>query len=119
MAEPTSTTTGVGLLGLLTVIAGPLAGPYVYVLFGAVLGAFTALAAQPSVSLLRDSLFLLRVACTAMLFTAPLSLIITHYVQLPFEFVTGIAAYLIGWKWDAISGMAWAALKNKPNGGKV
>ena len=42
MAEPTSSSTA-GLLYLFVILLGPLFGPYVYVLFGATLGAATAL----------------------------------------------------------------------------
>jgi len=112
MTEPTSVAPSVGLLGLIVMLAGPVAGPYVYVLFGAVLGAFTALSARKSgQTIVRDAQFLLRVACTALLFTAPATHLIVNYIQLPMEFVTGIAAYLIGWKWDTLSGLAWPAIK--------
>lgn len=118
MAEPTTSTSGVGLLSLLVILAGPIAGPYVYVLFGAVLGAFTALSAQrESGAIVRDGLFLLRVTCTALMFTAPVTLLITTHIQLPIEFVTGIAAYMIGWKWDALSSLLWPWLKAKLAGG--
>lgn len=108
MAEPTVSATGVGLLGLFVLMAGPVFGPYVYVVFGAVLGAFTALSAKHRADTwLIDALFLLRVTFTAMLFTAPLTLLIVKYLQLPLEFGTGAAAYVIGWKWDALSRFAW------------
>lgn len=108
MAEPTVSATGVGLLGLFVIMAGPVFGPYVYVVFGAVLGAFTALSARHRADIwLVDALFLLRVTFTAMLFTTPLTLLIVKYFQLPLEFATGAAAYAIGWKWDALSNFAW------------
>jgi len=112
MTEPTAVAPSVGLLGLIVMLAGPVAGPYVYVLFGAVLGAFTALSARKSgQTIVHDGLFLLRVAFTALLFTAPATHIVVYYIQLPIEFVTGIAAYLIGWKWDTLSGLAWPAIR--------
>lgn len=114
MVDQTSVAPSVGLLGLLVMLVGPVAGPYVYVLFGAVLGAFTALSARKAdADTLRDTLFLLRVACTALLFTAPTTKLIVNYLQLPLEFVTGIAAYLIGWKWDTLSAMAWSLTRAK------
>lgn len=106
--EPTTSSTGVGLLGLFIILAGPVFGPYVYVVFGSVLGAFTALSARKSgATWVIDALFLLRVTFTALLFAAPLTLLIVKYLQLPLEFAMGGAAYLIGWKWDALSRMAW------------
>lgn len=114
MVDQTSVAPSVGLLSLLVMLVGPVAGPYVYVLFGAVLGAFTALSARKTSSAaLRDAMFLLRVACTALLFTAPTTMLVVKYVQLPLEFVTGIAAYLIGWKWDTLSAMAWSMTRAK------
>ena len=119
MPEPTSAAPSVGLLGLIVMLAGPVAGPYVYVLFGAVLGAFTALSARKNGdTFMRDGLFLLRVACTALLFTAPATHLIVNYIQMPLEFVTGIAAYLIGWKWDTLSGQAWPLIRARLLGDK-
>ena len=101
MADPINTTAGVGLLGLAVIVAGPTLGPLGYVLFGATLGAFTALSASETErSNWRDAGFVLRVGLIATLFTAPAASWLAAKTDAPVEIVMGGLAYLIGWRWD-------------------
>ena len=103
MAEPTSTTS-IGLLGLFVSLAGPLAGPYAFILFGATLGAATALTRHEPANTLAGILYLVRIGGTALLFTATGTLLLESVLpSVPTEHVMGGVAYLIGWRWDWIS----------------
>lgn len=107
MAEPTSSST-VGLLYLFTVLLGPLVGPYVYVLFGATLGAATALSKQGNgLNGWAGAWFVVRIVLTSLLFTSLITTLILQVAPLPVELVMGGVAYSIGWKWDVLAERAW------------
>lgn len=123
MAEPASTSS-IGLMGLFVMLAGPLAGPYVYVLFGATLGAATALTRLEPANALAGIWFMLRIAGTALLFTAMGTYVAASvFPAIPIEHVMGGVAYLIGWRWDWISDrvlpwlLARVGIKDKTEGG--
>lgn len=101
MAEPTSST-GFGLLGLFIILFGPLAGPYAYILFGATLGAATALGKAEVMGVWIGLWYLVRIIFTALLFTLPLAMGLAELTRLPIEILMGCVAYLIGWQWDFI-----------------
>ena len=113
MAEPTSTTGSAGLLSLFVVLLGPMAGPYVFVLFGALIGAATALSEQPSSGHARGALFLIRVMFISLLFTAPLTAALADYTHLSVEVLMGVVAYAIGWKFDTVSLKVWPAIQSR------
>lgn len=103
MAEPASTSS-IGLMGLFVILAGPLAGPYVYILFGATLGAATALTRLEPASAIAGVWFMVRVVGTSLFFTATGTYLLAGMVPaVPVEDVMGGVAYLIGWRWDWIS----------------
>lgn len=99
MAEPASTSS-IGLMGLFVILAGPLAGPYVYILFGATLGAATAMTTKEAASTMHGALFFLRIWGTALLFTGAGTFLLADMVPIPTEYVMGAVAYVIGWRWD-------------------
>lgn len=103
MAEPASTSS-IGLMGLFVILAGPLAGPYVYILFGATLGAATAMTTKEAASTMHGALFFLRIWGTALLFTGTGTFLLADMAPaIPAEYVMGAVAYVIGWRWDWIS----------------
>lgn len=112
MAEPT-TTSSAGLLALFVVLLGPLAGPYVYIVFGALIGAATALGSQPATTRMSGALFILRIMFISLLFTAPSTAWLAQVTSLPVEILMGAVAYLIGWKWDAFSERLWRAIQTR------
>lgn len=113
MGEP-ATTSSIGLMGLFVMLAGPLAGPYVYVLFGATLGAATALTRHEPSSALAGLWFLLRIAGTALLFTGAGTYLVARAApDVPTEYLMGGVAYAIGWRWDWIADRAWPALARR------
>lgn len=113
MAEPTSTSS-IGLMGLFVMLAGPLAGPYVYVLFGATLGAATALTRHEPASAVAGIWFLVRIASTALLFTGAGTYVLEGIAPaIPVEYLMGAVAYAIGWRWDWIADRAWPALAQR------
>lgn len=110
MAEPASTSS-IGLMGLFVILAGPLAGPYVYILFGATLGAATALTRHEPASAMAGVWFMVRVVGTALFFTGTGTYLLAGLVpEIPVEHVMGGVAYLIGWRWDLISDRVLPAL---------
>lgn len=107
MPEPTSTTTSIGLLGLLVMLLGPLLGPWAFILFGATLGAATALSNRVTPNVWQGFVFALRVVCTAVFFTGAFTAALMRVVDWPIELVMGAVAYVIGWKWDLLSTQLW------------
>ena len=100
MAEPTSTTS-IGLLGLFVTLVGPLLGPYAFILFGATLGAATAMTRNDNNTALHGALFFLRIWGTALLFTGLGTYLLADVLSaVPPEYVMGAVAYIIGWRWD-------------------
>ncbi len=106
MPEPTSTSS-IGLLGLFVTLLGPLLGPYALILFGATLGAATALSVRDGGSTLGGLWFLLRVVLTALLFTSAVTAALERWMDWPADMVMGAVAYCIGWQWDQLSRRLW------------
>lgn len=106
MPEPTSTTS-IGLLGLFVTLLGPLLGPYALILFGAMLGAATALSARDGSSTLAGLGFLVREVLTAVLFTVAITAALERWMDWPADMVMGGVAYCIGWQWDQLSTRLW------------
>lgn len=107
MPEPTSTTTSIGLLGLFVTLLGPLLGPWAFILFGATLGAATALSARDTSTAWQGAKFVMRVVCTSLFFTGAITAALMRTVDWPVELVVGAVAYVIGWKWDLLSTRLW------------
>lgn len=114
MAEPSSSSSG--LLYLFVILLGPVVGPHAFVLFGATLGAATALTESPSrPGRFGDLQFILLRIGAALLFTLPLSYLIAGTVWLdlkalpinPLEILVPAIAYGIGWKWNQLANDLW------------
>lgn len=113
MAEPGSSSSG--LLYLFVILLGPVFGPHVFVVFGATLGAATALAEAQSRPGRGDVVFILLRIGAALLFTLPLSYLIANTVWLdlkalpmnPLEILIPAIAYGIGWKWNQLVNDLW------------
>lgn len=114
MIEPTTPTIiSVSPLSLLVALVGVQAGPYVLLLFGALVGGWMALSETKLNTTMMAVRFLISRLALAVLFTFPLAWLAEVYIpNVPAEIILIVASFLIGWKWHWITTEAVSRLKS-------
>lgn len=109
MPEPTSTS-GLSLAAVSIALLGPMAGPYVLIVFAAMAGALWPLSATDTISRSAGGWLLLRCTLTAVVLTSALSQVLQSRWQIPVNEAWAPVAFAIGalgngWRpvFDAIS----------------
>lgn len=122
MSEPTSAVSG-GVVVLAVAIAGPVAGQYIAILFGALAGSLWALGKTKTETRAAGAYLVLRLVLTACVITGPLAWWLgTHYNlpanQLLAPVALGIAAF--GDRWGALlDALADIVGQRKSSGGEA
>lgn len=110
MSQQPSIETVTDLFVVFVTLLGPLVGPHAFILFGATLGAATALTQRHNETLKRSVTFFARVILTALFFTGTVATILHKWTGLPLQDIMGVVAYIIGWKWDVLAEELWPEL---------
>lgn len=95
MPEPTSTS-GLSLAAVSIALLGPMAGPYVLIVFAAMAGALWPLSAADTISRSAGGWLLLRCTLTAVVLTSALSLVLQKQWQIPANETLAPVAFAIG-----------------------
>lgn len=126
MSEPVSTSAaGISLAALAVAIAGPLAGPYVLIVFAALAGALWPLSAAETMTRKAGGWLLVRCTLTAVVLTAALSQVLQRQYSIPVNEALAPVAFAIGalgngWRpvFEALGGALRAALSLIGGGAK-
>lgn len=116
MAEPTSTSAGISLAAVFVALLGPMAGPYVLIVFAALAGALWPLSASETTTRKAGAWLVLRCTLTAVALTSVLAALLQTHWSIPATEALAPVAFFIGalgngWRpvFDAI-GAALAAV---------
>lgn len=105
MAEPTSTTTSVGLYGLFVALFGSIAGEYALIIFAALAGGFWAVSTISTENKVKAGIFLIKIVFTAIVLTGAVAAFLELKFGWPVKQVIAPAAFIIGFmgnKWPQI-----------------
>ena len=123
MPEPTSTS-GLSLAAVSIALLGPMAGPYVVIVFAALAGALWPLSASETMTRAAGAWLVLRCTLTAVALTTGLSALLQAHLAIPVTEALSPVAFLIGalgngWRpvFDAL-GTALAAVAGRLKGPK-
>lgn len=105
MIEPAAPTlTSVSLLNLFVLALGAQAGPWGFLLFGALSGGWLALREAGTGSNFGAARFLVGRMALSMLFTFPLAWVVTQaWATVPIDMVLGLTSCMIAWQWGWLS----------------
>lgn len=95
MPEPTSTS-GLSLAAIAIALLGPMAGPYVLIVFAAMSGALWPLSVADTASRASGAWLLLRCTLTAVALTSALAALVQHQWQIPAIEAFAPVAFFIG-----------------------